>query len=119
MGTYSSLLNLSKLRKAETQSSHDEVSPSEASSISSPTPVAPSPRPLIQPAQTEPVGESPRRPVAPTRRRRLERAAFDIYEDQVQAIKHLKNKRQLELDRDVSKSEIVREALEAFFQSLT
>ena len=119
MGTYSSLLHLGKLRKRE-----QPVFEAAAALLNAPTdktasPVAPSPRPSISMDQTEPVGESPRRPVTPTPRRPLQRAAFDIYEDQVQAIKRLKNKRQLELDRDVSKSEIVREALEHFFKSLT
>lgn len=117
-GTYASLLQLDRFKKP-TPSVEAEVTPLAPLSELSPDPVAPSLRPVTSSDPSQPVEASPRRPDPATPRRHLQRAAFDIYEDQVQAIKRLKNQRQLDLDRDVSKSEIVREALEAFFKSLT
>lgn len=119
MGTYASLLNLGRPKKHEPTVVEVDETSVDAQPVQLSIPVAPSPPLLTQGDQSESVGESPRRPDLSPPRRRLGRAAFDIYEDQIQAIKRLKNQRQLDLDRDVSKSEIVREALELFFKSLS
>ena len=52
-----------------------------------------------------------------TVRRKTERAAFDLYEDQVNAIRRLRAERELQDGKKISLSDIAREAFDLFLQS--
>jgi len=52
-----------------------------------------------------------------TVRRKTERAAFDLYEDQVNTVRRLRAERELQDGKKISLSDIAREAFDLFLQS--
>ena len=77
-----------------------------------PAPVVPQTEPVVRPPRTEGSGGTPRSPVR-TGRRFTRRHAFDIYEDQLAALRHLALEERM--DGGVgSMSQMVREALDRF-----
>jgi hypothetical protein len=52
----------------------------------------------------------------PTKRRITERTAFDLYQDQVQAIRRLRAERELSGEKKISLSDIAREAFALYLQ---
>lgn len=54
---------------------------------------------------------------APTERRKTERAAFDLFSDQVVSIRRIRAERELAGDRKVSLSDIAREAFDMYLRA--
>jgi hypothetical protein len=64
-----------------------------------------------------PTDEATKRPSdVPTVRRTTERTAFDLYKDQIVAIRHLRAERELDGNSKVSLSEIAREAFDLYLK---